>query len=487
MKTAAESMRIARGVGATLTVGGATALLVGLNVGSTTAGLVFLTLVVWFATLTGYRLSLYAALGCAAAFDYFFLPPLHTFVIAGLPQWVAMVSFVASSLVVSRVAERARQQKLRAEQRRAEVEQLYALGQQMMLFEDANQLLNELPRLLERIFALEAVVLYVRQNDGLYTSAADLPMGLRASLQAMMSGPVASQEQAGEFMLMPLVLGLRAVGALAWRPAALGRDAASAVCAQVAIAVARSMAIEAAARLEATREAERLRVALTDSLTHELRTPLTAIRAAASTLLGGGQLDQELRNELTAVIDEEASRLDLLIGEAVEMAELDTRPVEVNLEPHSARQMLEQAVEASEKNMAGHVVTIAVEEDEPPLWFDAHLLGRVLRHLLENAAAHTPAGTQIRLSANRTEGQLEFRVEDNGPGIDGRDLPHIFERFYRGKRKKPGSKGSGMGLAIVRSILTALGGGIEAQSEPGHGASFRFWVPLVEQDPRGPR
>jgi len=337
--------------------------------------------------------------------------------------------------------------------------------------------------MLEEIFALEAVALYVRENDGYYAAVREQPMGLRASLQVVVAGPVSSQQQAGEFTLMPLLLGLRAVGALAWRPDALGRDAATAVCAQVAIAVARSMAIEAAGRLQATREAERLRVALTDSLTHELRTPLTAIRAAASTLRGDGNLDEELRNELHAVIDEEAERLDLLIGEAVEMAELDSRPVTVNLQPQVVRHLLEQAVEASAKNLARHRVVLDVEDDDQPLWMDAHLLGRVLRHLLENAAAHTPPGTEVRLRASRVEDRLLLVVEDNGPGIDARDLPHIFERFYRGKRKRPGSKGSGMGLAIVRSLLTAHHGGIEAQSEQGRGASFSLWVPLVEQDP----
>jgi two-component system sensor histidine kinase KdpD len=78
---------------------------------------------------------------------------------------------------------------------------------------------------------------------------------------------------------------------------------------------------------------------------------------------------------------------------------------------------------------------------------------------------------------------LEFGVEDNGPGIDARDLPLIFEKFYRGKRGASAHKGSGMGLAITRAILSAHGGGIEASSVPGSGARFRFWVPLIEKEP----
>jgi two-component system sensor histidine kinase KdpD len=150
------------------------------------------------------------------------------------------------------------------------------------------------------------------------------------------------------------------------------------------------------------------------------------------------------------------------------------------------RAVLEQAVEELRGTLAKHKVSIAVEEQEhpdDPAWFDPHLLGRVLRHLLENAANYTPPGSRISLSSKRVGDRLEFLVEDNGPGIDALDLPLIFEKFYRGKKGASAGKGSGMGLAIARAILAAHGGGIEVSSVPGKGASFRFWVPLVEKEP----
>ena len=190
--------------------------------------------------------------------------------------------------------------------------------------------------------------------------------------------------------------------------------------------------------------------------------------------------------DLAAIVDEEAARLDSLIGEAVEMAEIDANVVQVHLSPQHPRTLLELAVEESRKTLASHRVTINIDEQDSadePAWFDPHLLGRVLRHLLENAAIYTPPGSRITLSSNRAGKRLEFRVEDNGPGIDSMDLPLIFEKFYRGKRGAITGKGSGMGLAIIRAILTAHGGGIEATSQPGQGSCFRFWVPLVEKEP----
>jgi len=454
-----------------------------LGANPTAAGMVYLVLVVWSATQAGIGLSLYVAVICALGFDYFFLPPVGSFQLAGAGDWVVMFSFLACCLVVSRVAERARRQAQQAEHRREDVERLYELSQEMMLHEDATGLINDLPRMIDRIFGLDGVVLYVCEQDQFYGSTADAPASVQATLRALTQGQNPTLSLDSGFYTTPLMLGMRPVGALGWRPALPSREVAAAVSAQVAIVLARSIAIEQSARIEAARESERLRAALIDSLTHELRTPLTSIRAAATTLLQAVGLDEAGRLDLVTIVDEEASRLDLLIGDAVAMAEIDANVVQVHVVPQYARALLDQAVEESRKILAAHQVSIDVEGEDEPAWFDPHLLARVLRHLVENAARYTPPGSRITLKSWRTQDRLEFCVEDNGPGIDSLDLPLIFEKFYRGKRSPHKGKGSGMGLAIARAILLAHGGGIEASSVPGKGARLNFWVPLVEKEP----
>jgi len=475
-------------IGGTALAVAATLALSGLHANSTTAGMVFLVLVVWLATQTGTALSLYIAALCAVSFDFFFLPPFHTFFLAGAQQWVDMFSFMASSLVVSRLAERARQQKRQAEQRQEDVERLYALSQEMMLYEDADRLMHNLPQLINRIFNLNGVVLYIKDRDEFYASKTEAPMGLQANMRMAAQELNPAATSLSGYHTTALMLGLRPVGALAWQSETLSREVAAAVSAQVSIAVARAIAIENSARVEAAREAERLRTALIDSLTHELRTPLTSIRAAATTLMESEAIDDAARHDLVSIIDEETARLDGLIGDAVEMAEIDAQVVQVRRSPHHPRELLDQAIEESRKTLASHKVSIQTDggkepDQDGPLWFDPHLLGRVLRHLLENVAAYTSPGSRVVLSSRRVGDRLEFSVEDNGPGIDPADLPLIFEKFYRGKQSARLRKGSGMGLAIVRAILTVHGGSIEAASAPNGGARFRFWVPLVEKEP----
>jgi two-component system sensor histidine kinase KdpD len=462
--------------------------LVWVHAHASTAGILYLVVVVWFATLAGREVSLYLALISALLFDYYFLAPRYSFNLSGSQSWLTMIAFVVSCVIVSRVAERARRQTRQAEQRREDVERLYALGQEMMLHDDAAGLVREIPRLVQSNFALDAVLLYVRDEDCLYSSVSVDSPTMLATLRTASATWEPNAELPEGFAPMNLVFGMNSVGTLAWKPATLSHEVATSIAAQVAIAITRAHAIEASARLEAARSADRLRTALIDSLTHELRTPLTAIRAAATTLTSsfaeGYGLDDATRTELATIVDEESARLDSLIGEAMEVAEIEADGIRVKPEPLHTATFLEQAVEQSRDQLASHRVSIIVEPSgnpDNPVWFDPHIIGRVLRHLLENAARYTPANSRILLRSRRIAGRLEFLVEDDGPGIDSRDLPLIFEKFYRGKHRGSTAKGSGMGLAITRALLAAHSGFIEAESAPDHGTIFRFWIPLIEK------
>ena len=457
------------------------AVLVWMGASASTASMVLLVVVVWTASETGIALSLAVALICALAFDYFFLLPYRTLMLAGAREWISMVSFVACSVATGRLAERAGHQARHAEQRRVEMERLYTLSQELMLHEDGAGLIRDLPRLIRQTFALDAVVLYTRSGEQFHASPAAFPDALQGALREAATVQRAPFAVADGFSVQSLMLGLQPVGALCWSPDKLQVEAATAIGAQCAIALARAMALETTARLEALREGDRLRTALIDSLSHELRTPLTTIRAAATTLRQSNGMDEAIQRDLIEAVDEESARLDALIGDAIEMAEIQAQAVKVRPALLRTRTFLDQVVDESREMLSRHEVAIEVDEKDDPVRFDPRLMSRVFRHLLENAARYTPTGTHITLRSHRRDGGIEFAVDDNGPGIDASELPMIFEKFYRGRLGSKIGKGTGMGLAIARAIVKAHGGAMEAWSEPGIGTRFRLWIPM-----RGP-
>src|SRR3569833_380413 len=198
-----------------------------------TAGMVFLVVVVVTATQAGLFISLYSAVLCAIAFDYFFLPPFHTFILAGPQEWVAMCTFAISSLVAGRVAERARKQKEEAEQRREDVERLFQISQEMILHQDAASLIQDLPQLLNRIFSLSDVALYVQDRDEFASTSADLPQLFKANLRELARTTQNTSVVHEDFEAHVLCVGLRPLGALAWRRQHLSREVATAVSAQI--------------------------------------------------------------------------------------------------------------------------------------------------------------------------------------------------------------------------------------------------------------
>ena len=216
---------------------------------ATTAGMVFLVVVVVTASQAELVIALYSALLCAISFDYFFLPPLRTFTLAGPQEWISILTFAVSSVVAGRVSERARKQKEQAEQRREDVERLYLLSQEMMLNEDAAALIRDLPSMMGRIFSVGSVVLFVQERDQFVSTETELPEMFKANLREMTGGGNPAVAAQDGFEAHALMVGMRAVGAMAWKPSSLSREVATAVCAQVGIAITRAIAIEATARM----------------------------------------------------------------------------------------------------------------------------------------------------------------------------------------------------------------------------------------------
>jgi two-component system sensor histidine kinase KdpD len=452
-----------------------------LHANPTTVALAFLMLVMLTASRWRLAYSVYLSVLCTLLYNFFFLPPVGRLTIAQPNNWVALSAFLACSVLVSHLSEQEHQHAENAERRRQEVERLYEFSQQLLLQEDLRSVTRTTPSIAAAVFGFRAAALYVREDDGAYYSDPRnelLPLvDLKLAATQIETG-ITSREG---YQLVPLALGMRSLGALAVAGGDYPPQIYEAIGSLVAIALERAATIERSSRLEASRESERLRTALLDSVTHDLRTPLTAIRAAATTLTSQPDLPEAERAELTTVVDEESARLDRLIGQAVEMAQLDAEVLQIKAQPQDVRELMEMTVDEMRPLLRDRTVEVQVAADVPRAPLDRALVHRVLRHLIENAVKYSPAGSPIELRAFRDEYRLRVTVTDQGSGVEPGEQPFVFDKFFRGKRQRGKAGGTGMGLAIAKAIVEAHGGGIELISEAGKGSQFAFWLPLARQ------
>jgi two-component system sensor histidine kinase KdpD len=263
----------------------------------------------------------------------------------------------------------------------------------------------------------------------------------------------------------------------------MSRETLDALGSLAGLAIERARALEALSKNRAEQEHERLRTALLDSVTHEFRTPLTSIKASVTTLLSGATLDDQGRRELLIVIDEETDRLNRLVGEAAEMAQLDSGMFKLDLQLHGLKDALDPALEDAKASLEGHPLEVVVADDVPSVRMDVQRIREVLMHLLENAGKYSDRGVPIKVTSEVKDRFLVTSVADRGPGIDSFEQSLIFEKFYRGQHQRYTAPGTGMGLAIAKVIVEAHGGTIGVVSQLGSGSVLSFTLPL-EKDSR---
>jgi two-component system sensor histidine kinase KdpD len=449
-----------------------------IHVNATTVALSFLVLVLIVATRWRLAHSVYLSILCTLLYNFFFLPPLGALTIADPQNWVTLSVFLGTSVLVSHLSEGERKQREMSEQRRREVERLYEFSQQLLLHEDLRDLARATPSIAAKVFGLRAVALYVGGQDAAFYSDPKNELLPAIELKKVAQSAESGMRRIDSAFVLPLMFGMQSAGALAMADGAYSMEMYEAIGGLVAIALERAAALERTSHMEATREGERLRSALLDSVTHELRTPLTAIRAAATTLIGHPALPEAERNEMYAVVDEESQRLDRLIGEAVEMAQLDAAGLHVRPQLENVHELIEMVLQEEQSRLRGRLVEVRIPETLPRVPMDQELVRRVLRHLIENAVKYSPAKSPVEISAEAMDERLLVHIADHGAGIDRSEQPFIFDKFFRGSNQRDRVDGSGMGLAIAKAILIAHGGGIKVKSERGSGAIFTFWLPL---------
>lgn len=458
---------------------------------STTFLLIVLVVAAWSPLWVAGVTSLAAVL----CFNFFFLPPVRTLVISDPQNWVALFAFLTVSLVAGHLASVARARTDEALARRDELARLFDLSRDVLLLTDSREAITVLARSLARRFDLDFVaVAQPRETEWDVFEAGPLGVSLDtaqlsrafAAAQSTLEFDAYARTYAGHWTfdvdgrtirLTPLRIGTRPIGLLATAGRPIEPGTLDTVAGVVAIAIERVHLLEERTLAEVTRQREELKTALLASLGHDLRTPLTAIRIAASNVKASWATESE-RGDQADLILAEVERLTRLFQNIHEMARIDAGAVATDARWAHPSEIVAAARDQVEHSLRQHHVQVSVEPDVP-VQLDPRLTATALAHLLENAAQYSPADSIIEIVAAVDDEGLTLRVRDRGPGISPRDVPHLFDRFYRGAAATTRTSGTGMGLWIARGLLAAERGRVWAENRPDGGAEFSIVVPAA--------
>jgi two-component system sensor histidine kinase KdpD len=463
--------------------------------------LVFLTAILLCAISYGLGPSLFAVALSVLAYNFFFLPPIYTFTIADPANVIALVAFLIAAVLVSNLAAHTRSQVKTAADRAKTTAELYAYSRKLAGIAKLDDLLWATAYQIAAMLKVRVVVLmpeaetlalraaYPPEDE---IDAADLAAARWTWVHNRPAGRGSDTLPGTKRLFLPLHTGRGSVGVLGIdreRPGPLfapdERRLLDALADQTAVAVERIRLADDIDQARLDAETERLRAALLTSISHDLRTPLASILGSITSLRSyGGAYDAATRDELMATVQEEAERLNRFVGNLLDMTRLESGALELRRRRIDFADIVGTALQRCAKVLARHRVEIDLPEDLPPLELDFVLFEQVLVNLLDNAAKYTPAGTLIRIRAQRTDDHAVIEVMDEGEGMPPGDLERVFDKFYRVHAADRQRAGTGLGLAICRGFVEALGGRIVAANRTDRpGAILTITLPIPPQQP----
>jgi two-component system sensor histidine kinase KdpD len=440
-------------------------------------------------------------------FDWFFLPPLHTLVIANPLDWLVLFAFLVTSIVAAQLLHREQESARIAGARADEVDRLAALGAEALAAARAEDALAAVASMIRASTGAESCNVYIAGEQGIRLGAAS-PAAPGAGTVAPLvdwvarEGAPAMQTDEGtsrlgkaglsvrelarasdtgvRVVLLPLTVRHETVGVLRLEGSGIaGLDDSQwrfldALSFYAALGTERVRLAADVAHVEALREADRLKDALLASVSHDLRTPLTTIKALAHEL-------GALGDERSQVIEEQADRLNRVVADLLDLSRLSAGAMPLHVELNAVDDLLSAALQDTEARLAGHSLSIELPEDGTMLAgrFDLSLAIRVLVNLIENAVKYASSGTTIRLAVKNDGMNIAVSVSDTGPGVPPGEEERIFTPFYRPPGERPDAGSAGLGLAIARRMADWQGGAVTYARTSG-GSTFTLVLPAAD-------
>lgn len=426
--------------------------------------LIYLVAVVAIALRGGIAIALAAAVGAAFLLNFFFTEPLHTLHVDESNVLISVIVFAALAGLVSVLVGRLGRRSSEAEAARREAQALaFAVGA-------GDEGLPELVEAIRAGFGLRAIQLSERVGGG--------------RMEVASTGEARDPRwRPDDFVEIDAGRTRLSISGRQLSPD--DRRVLAVLTRQFASSLERRRLRGEAAEAELLAESDRFRTALLRAVSHDLRTPLASIKASVSGLLQRDvKLTAESSDELLRSIDTSADRLDRLIGNLLDMSRLEAGVLRPNLQPIGLDEVVPAALSGLDAP-AGRLQT-ELPDDLPRVLADPGLLERALANIVANALRATDAGAEpVRLEASKVAASVALRVVDRGPGIRLAEREGVFAPFQRFD-DSPGSRGLGLGLAIARGFVEAMGGRLELKDTPGGGATLVILLP-AEQGAAAPR
>ena len=421
-------------------------------------------------------------LGLAAAsflvFNWFFLPPYHTLVVADPLDWLVLLAFLATSAVAAQLLYAAQEEARVARLRTAEVDRLRVVGAEALNAGRAEDALNTVAEVIREAARAETCELLAEREGGSPHVVATAGVSTDRS-------PDGRSDTADD-VILPLSVRGRVVGTMRLRSVrGLQLDAerwrfVDALSYYAALGIERVRLIAAVERAEALREADELKDALLASVSHDLRTPLTTIKARAHDMRIHG-------DEQAEVIEQEADRLNRIVVDLLDLSRLKAGVLPTELDLNAVDELIELVVQRVQGVLGNRTLTVQLSPDGDLLFgrFDLAHSVRILVNLVENAPKYAPPDTAIELSARRNGEWIDVAVADRGPGLRSAERERAFEPFNRSPDLPPDVGSAGLGLAIARRLAEAQSASLRYEPRDGGGSVFTVSCPSIEVSPEG--
>jgi two-component system sensor histidine kinase KdpD len=448
--------------------------------------MIFLLAAGCVAFLGSRRAAVLMAILSVLAFNFFFVPPLYTFHVAGAEYLITFLVLFVVTMVLSELSLRLRMGHDLARRSEARTAAVYRLSARLAEVRGVHAVVDGTIAELTMDLGVPTAVTYYNSEGQNLCRGALLDEKESAVVKwvrenARPAGLGTETLSSSAMTHYPLIGPRGTMGVVSLGGPKLGPEQAEllhALMRHVALVLSVEGLEEERRRTTREVEAERLRSSILSAVSHDLRTPLASILGSASSLQEQAEsLDAATRSELLSTITDEADRLNRLIANLLEMTKIEGDALRLNRVPLPVDEIVGASLHALRRLLHGRAVTTNIPADLGFVEADELLIQQVLINLLENASKHTPPGTPIDLSASAAEGaSVRVTVADRGPGLPDVDPARLFERFYRGDKS---GTGAGLGLAICKGIIDAHGGTIGAGNREGGGAWFSFTLPVA--------